>query len=424
MSVIHIGGFRRLCGRIPVQGSKNGVLPLMAASVLSEETTVLTNVPAIQDVFCMMGILDFMGCSCLLENGELTISPRDMGRTDLPACRVKQMRSSVILLGALLGRFGQASTCYPGGCSIGKRPVDYHICALRQLGAEIEEEGGCIRAKAVRLSGTEIRLPYPSVGATENALLASVLAEGTTVIRGAAREPEIEELCLFLRTMGAGIEGEGTDRITVRGRKRLHGCRYRTVGDRIVAGTYLIAAMAGRGDVELTGVKPAHLESVFHMLRKAGAAVSPGEDRIRIRMEGRPRPLWAETGPYPGFPTDLQSPLMALLCCGEGESRIRETVFEGRYGTALELGRLGADISVAGEEAVIRGIPILPGGTAAARDLRGGAALVTAGLQSEGETIITDCFHIERGYEDICRDLRLAGADIRWLERKAKEKKE
>lgn len=417
MSTIHIGGFQRLCGQIPVQGSKNGVLPLMAASVLSEETTVLTNVPAIQDVFCMMGILNFMGCACTLDRGELTICPGGMRRTDLPADQVGRMRSSIVLLGALLGRFREASTCYPGGCSIGKRPIDYHIRALEQLGAVICEKDGCICARAPRLSGAVIRLPYPSVGATENVLLAAALAEGRTVIAGAAREPEVEELCCFLRAMGADIEGEGTDRVSVCGRKRLRGCRYRAAGDRIVAGTYLMAAMAGRGDVELTGVRPAHLEAVLETLQRAGACLLRGEDRIRIRMEERPLPLCAVTGPYPGFPTDLQSPLMALLCCGRGESRIRETVFEGRYETAAELRRLGAAVSVRGQEAVIRGLPLLKGGCAAARDLRGGAALVTAGLEAEGETLITDCFHIERGYEDICRDLCLAGADIRWLER-------
>ena len=247
MSEIHIGGFRRLQGRIPVQGSKNGVLPIMAASILTDETTVITNVPAIQDVFCMMGILKFMGCGCTLKDGELTVRPGGLNRTDLPECHVSRMRSSIVLLGAVLGRLGSAATCYPGGCSIGKRPIDFHLQALRALGAEIREDGCRIQARATRLRGAGIHFPYPSVGATENALLAAVLAEGETVIQGAAREPEIEELCRFLNAMGAETAGGGTDVITVQGRKRLHGCRFAVSGDRIVAGTYLMAAMAGRG---------------------------------------------------------------------------------------------------------------------------------------------------------------------------------
>lgn len=422
MSEIQIGGFRRLKGRIPVQGSKNGVLPMMAASILSDETTVITNVPAIQDVFCMMGILKFMGCGCTLRGGELTICPAELARTDLPETFVRQMRSSIVLLGAVLARAGRASTAYPGGCSIGKRPIDFHLQALRALGAEIREDGCFIRARAEHLAGAEIHFPYPSVGATENALLAAVLAEGETVICGAAREPEIEELCAFLNGMGADVRGGGTEMITVFGRKRLRGCRFRVSGDRIVAGTYLMAAMAGRGEVVLEGVKPGHLKEVIRVLKQAGAGFSLGEDAVAVRMEGPLLPVSVQTGPYPEFPTDLQSPLMGLLCCADGCSRIRETVFEGRYETAEEFKKLGARIQVREGEAVVCGRPSLSGGRVRARDLRGGAALVVAGLAAAGKTEIYDCFHIERGYEDICRDLRLAGADIRWRRQEAKEK--
>ena len=421
MSTIHIGGYRRLCGQIPIQGSKNGVLPMMAASVLSRDTTVLTNVPAIQDVFCMMGILKFMGCRCTLAGGELTISPADMNRTDLPEEQVRRMRSSIVLLGAMLGRFGEASTSYPGGCSIGKRPIDFHLNALRALGAEVQAEDCRILARATALKGAELTFPYPSVGATENALLAAVLAEGTTVIRGAAREPEIRELCLFLQAMGGKVEGGGTDTIVVEGQRSPHGCRFFVDGDRIVAGTYLIAAMAGRGEVELSGVNPGQLSAVLRTLEETGAQIISTENGVALKMKGRPKAISVETGPYPGFPTDLQSPLMALMCLASGDSLIRETVFEGRYETAAELCRLGARIRLTEGGALVRGVPSLTGGAAAARDLRGGAALVAAGLAAEGETTISDCFHIERGYEDICRDLRKAGADIRWLERDAKE---
>lgn len=422
MSEIHIGGFRRLQGRIPVQGSKNGVLPMMAASILSDETTVITNVPAIQDVFCMMGILKFMGCSCTLKDGELTLCPAGLDRTDLPEEYVRQMRSSIVLLGAVLGRCGRGSTCYPGGCSIGKRPIDFHLQALRSLGAEIREDGCCVQARAGRLAGGTIRLPYPSVGATENALLAAALADGDTVILGAAREPEIEELCRFINAMGGEVSGGGTGRIRIRGKKKLHGCRFQAPGDRIVAGTYLMAAMAGRGEVELAGVRSEHLKEVIRTLERAGAVFDISETAVTVSMAGRPLPLQVETGPYPGFPTDLQSPVMGLLCCASGVSRIRETVFEGRYETAAELEKLGASVTVREGEALVRGRPVLRGGRAGARDLRGGAALVIAGLAAEGETEIYDCFHIERGYEDICRDLRLAGADIRWQRQEAKEK--
>lgn len=421
MSEIQVSGLRKLRGRIPVQGSKNGVLPMMAASVLSDETIVITNVPAIQDVFCMMGILKFMGCGCRLEGGELVVSPAGLCRTDLPQ-EAGQMRSSVILLGALLGRCGEAAACYPGGCSIGERPIDFHLGAFRALGAEAKEEGGCVLVRGEPAGGV-IRFPYPSVGATENALLAAVKGKGETVILGAAREPEIRELCLFLQAMGADVEGGGTDVIRVRGKRHLHGCQFRAAGDRIVAGTYLMAAMAAEGKLLLEGVKPGHLREVLRVLERAGASISTGEESIALEMNGRPTPLWVETRPYPGFPTDLQSPLMALLCRGEGVSRIRETVFERRYETAGELNKLGASIRVRGDTALIDGKPRLKGGRAAARDLRGGAALVVAGLESPAETVISDCFHIERGYEDICRDLAAAGADIRWLEREAKEKR-
>lgn len=424
MSEIHIGGFRRLRGEIPIQGSKNGVLPMMAASVLSDETTVLTNVPAIQDVDCMMGILKFMGCRCTLEAGTLTIDPSGMKETMLPECYVRQMRSSIVLLGAMLGRFGQAATCYPGGCSIGKRPVDFHIMALRSMGARISEEDGRITARAELLTGSVARLPYPSVGATENAILAAVTARGTTVIQGAAREPEIQELCGFLNAMGAEVRGGGTGEILIQGKRRLHGCCYQVPGDRIVAGTYLIAAMAGKGEVRLNGVNPEHLSAVSDALTAAGAEMEKGKDFISVVMKERPQAISIATEPYPGFPTDLQSPLMALLCCGQGESRICENVFEGRYETAAELCKLGADIRVSGNTAVVFGKDELEGGYSQAKDLRGGAALVIAGLMARGETIISDCFHIERGYEDICRDLRMAGADIQWQEERPKEKEE
>ena len=421
MSEIQVSGLRKLRGRIPVQGSKNGVLPMMAASVLSDETIVITNVPAIQDVFCMMGILKFMGCGCRLEGGELVVSPAGLCRTDLPQ-EAGQMRSSVILLGALLGRCGEAAACYPAAAPSVSAPS---ISTWEPSGpwGRRQRRRGAASWCGENPPAASSASPTPAWGATENALLAAVKGKGETVILGAAREPEIRELCLFLQAMGADVEGGGTDVIRVRGKRYLHGCRFRAAGDRIVAGTYLMAAMAAEGKLLLEGVKPGHLREVLRVLERAGASISTGEESIALEMNGRPAPLWVETRPYPGFPTDLQSPLMALLCRGEGVSRIRETVFERRYETAGELNKLGASIRVRGDTALIDGKPRLKGGRAAARDLRGGAALVVAGLESPAETVISDCFHIERGYEDICRDLAAAGADIRWLEREAKEKR-
>lgn len=416
MSVIEVQGLQSLRGEIKIQGSKNAVLPMMAAAILHRGTTVLLNVPRIQDVFCMLGILDTIGCVCRLEDHRLTIDASEISRTDIPKEFVKSMRSSIIVSGPLLARTGCAATSFPGGCSIGERPIDLHLSALRKLGAYVEEEGEEIRAAAGRLTGADIYFPFPSVGATENAVMASILADGVTVIHGAAKEPEIGELCHFLNGMGAMISGIGTSRLAVSGVRELHDSVFPVAGDRIVAGTYLCAAMAAGGEVTLDGVNPDHLTAVMECAVRMGAGVRRYEDSISVIMEGRPEGYSVVTGPYPEFPTDLQSPMMAVMAAADGMSRMEETIFEGRFATAKELQKLGADIIIEDNRAVIHGLYPLRGGLAAAKDLRGGAALVVAGLAAEGVTVISGCGHIERGYEDICRDLRSLGAVIRGLE--------
>ena len=416
MSIIQIQGLRSLEGEIKVQGSKNAALPIMAAAVLHKGRTVIHNVPRIQDVFCMLGILQSIGCSCSLDGHRLTIDGSSLSKSEIPEEYIKSMRSSIILSGPLLGRTGSAVTSFPGGCSIGKRPIDLHLMAFRALGAGVKEKGDKLTVSAKKLGGADIYFPFPSVGATENALMAAVYAEGVTVIHGAAKEPEIKSLCSFLNNMGARIHGAGTSRLAVTGVKQLHDSEFTVAGDRIVAGTYLAAVMAAQGSVAMKGVLPEDLRSALRISEKMGAEIREYENHLEVSMMGRPDALDVVTEPYPGFPTDLQSQLMAVMAVSRGTSRISETIFEGRFKTAEELKRLGADIIVKEKKAVIHGQHPLKGNSVTATDLRGGAALVVAGLASEGITEIHDCHHIERGYEDICRDLTSLGAAIRGME--------
>ena len=414
--MIEVQGTSPLSGTVKIQGSKNAVLPMMAAALLHEGITVFTNVPRIQDVFCMMGILRFIGCVCRLEDHVLSIDATRVLRAEIPEGYMKAMRSSIMMLGALLARQGRALTRYPGGCLIGSRPIDLHIKALRALGAEITEEKGTICARAERLRGAEIHFPYPSVGATENALLAAVLADGTARITGAAKEPEIQELCLLLNQMGGKIQGIGTDCLTVEGVESLSGAVRQVPGDRIVAGTYLAAALACGGKVQLEGVDPRHMGAVVSAFEDCGGHIKAGEGCLTVSASGKPEAFEIVTGPYPDFPTDLQSPAMAVMAAANGKSRIVENVFENRYRTAAELEKMGADIRICGKEALIAGKgpePGLCGARVTASDLRGGAALVAAGLAAKGTTVIDGCCHIHRGYEDICRDLSSLGARIR-----------
>lgn len=420
LSEIYIQGYRPLTGEIKIQGSKNGVLPMLAASLLQQGTLKLTNVPIIQDVLCMVGILTSAGCRCQWDGHSLSVDASGIIHGEIPREDVGKMRSSILLMGALLGRTGRAVTWQPGGCSIGSRPIDLHLLAFSRLGARVEEDGeGKIEALAKTLSGNSIFLPFPSVGATENALLAAVCAQGKTVIQGAAREPEIISLCRLLRQMGAKISGEGSSRIEITGVKALTGTTFAVPGDRIAAGTYLAAAAAAGGNVRILDGPWEFMQEEIQVLRQIGAEIAPlhreGKiEGIELWMEKRPRAVSLSTAPYPGFPTDLQSPMLAVLSRAEGTSYLKEQVFEARFKTVGELRKMGAQISVSGNQAEIRGQERLSGAVVKAWDLRGGAALVAAALASEGETKIVDCIHIERGYEDICRDIHLLHGKIRW----------
>lgn len=420
MSVIQVCGLTPLKGEISIQGSKNAVLPMMAAALLHRGVTVLTNVPVIRDVACMLDILESLGCRCCHKGDCLVMDARSVTGTSIPEEYVTAMRSSIVVLSALLGRMGEGSCCYPGGCLIGARPIDLHLMALRALGADIRERDGTIEASCRKnggLKGTEIHLSYPSVGATEQAILASVLADGVTIIHQAAREPEISQMCRFLNNMGAVICGMGTDHLMVQGVAGLHDSSFRVEGDRIVAGTYGAAVVAAGGEALLRGICPSDLKVPLEEFQKAGAAVEADEKnrQIRICMGKRPLPLLIKTEPYPGFPTDLQSPFMAFLATAQGTSYIEEQVFEGRFATAKILEQMGAVIRTEGQRAVIEGHYPLKGAAVNACDLRGGAALMVAALAAEGDTFIGECHHIERGYEDICRDMAALGAHIRWV---------
>ncbi len=414
MSTIEIEGLHPLKGEVWIQGSKNAALPMAAAAILNRGTAVLRNVPEIHDIFCMIRILEAIGCRCRFEKNCLTIQAENLTRVAVPRSYVTAMRSSIVLLGPLLGRCGEAATYYPGGCSIGSRPINLHLHGLRSLGARIRELGDeKLAARADRLRGAKVILPFPSVGATENVLMAAVLAEGTTVLSGAAREPEIAQLCGFLNAMGARISGIGTDTLRIQGVSRLHDAEYTVAGDRIVAGTYLSCVMAAGGEALLRGADGRTLEEVLRGFAAMGAELTVRKEGVFISMKDRPLPVSLRTGPYPGFPTDLQSPLLSLLSVSRGEGEICETVFEDRFAAAEELKKMGARITVLGSRAVVDGRYPLTGAGVRATDLRGGAALVAAGLAAEGRTRVADCGHIFRGYEDICRDLSGLGADIR-----------
>ncbi len=412
MSVIRIQGLQRLHGEISIQGSKNAALPVMAAALLHSGVVVIKNVPGIQDVFCMMEILEGLGCRCCRDGHTLTIDTRGLCCWQVPEDEGRRMRSSVMLLGPLLGRLHRVNTCYPGGCSIGRRPIDLHLSALEQMGAKICGDEERVEAFAEKLCGTDIRLCFPSVGATENILMAAVAAEGITQIYGAAREPEIQVLCRFLETLGARIDGIGSGFLQVHGGRTLHDGEFTVPGDRIVAGTYLGAVMAAGGEVCLLDAPTDHMAETLCAAQQAGCMIEQKENRLFAKMNGRPLAVNLATGPYPEFSTDLQSVMLAVSCVAQGESWIQENVFEERFATAGELTRLGADIRIEDGTAFVRGKYPLRGNCVQAFDLRGGAALVVAALAAEGESQVHDCFYICRGYEDICRDLTAAGARL------------
>jgi len=413
-----VEGGPRLQGELTVNGAKNAALPVLAASVLLGEPCVIRRVPDLSDVHVMVSILRRLGMHIEWLGGTigdrgLRIDPRGLSTHEVPDDLMRQMRSSIFLMGPLLGRFGSVIATYPGGCDIGPRPINLHLKGLRAMGAEIEERGGFIRATAKQLRGAEVTLDYPSVGATENIMMAAVLAQGTTIIRGAAKEPEIVDLEGFLVSAGAKVTGAGTDVIRIKGTTALHGTDFEIMPDRIETATYLIAGAVTGGSVKLLGAQAEHLDVVVAKLREAGATVSIEPNCVSITGPERPRAVDIRTMPYPGFPTDLQNQMMTLLLIADGTSIITETVFENRFNVVEEFRRMGAHIQTEGRIAVVRGVPRLTGAHVASRDdLRGGASLVLAGLIAEGQTVIHGVHSIDRGYENFDKRLSTLGAKI------------
>lgn len=416
MSEIIIKGRRRLEGTIAVQGAKNSVLPVLAATLLHPGRTVLKGCPRLSDVDAGIAILRHLGCRTAWEGDDLSVDASDLTRWDIPERLMHEMRSSVIFLGAILARLGKAELSYPGGCELGPRPIDLHLSALRSLGAAIREEGGVLRCEVQCMRGCEIVLGISSVGATENALLAACGAAGETVIINAAREPEIVELQDYLCALGCAVRGAGSSVICVDGRRETKDATYSIMPDRIVAATYLAAAAAAGGEVELTRVNCRHLSTVTAALHEAGCRIWCEEDTVVLQSTGELKGIsTVRTAPYPGFPTDAQAILMAALLRSAGTTVFVENIFENRYRHVDELRRMGAQISVAGRTAVVTGTERIFGARLRCTDLRGGAALMVAALAAEGESTIGEIRHVRRGYEDPVRDLGALGAEIRLI---------
>ncbi|MCL5046987.1 MAG: UDP-N-acetylglucosamine 1-carboxyvinyltransferase [Actinobacteria bacterium] len=409
-----IRGGNRLKGSVRVSGAKNAILPAMAATVLIPGDHIIHEVPGLRDVEVMTQILRRLGVSVERLNGgrSLRINTEGLTTYEIPEELMREMRSSIFLMGALLGRAGQVRCCHPGGCAIGARDIDLHLMGLGALGARITERYGYINAEAARLEGREIYLDLPSVGATENIMMAAVLAEGTTIIRNAAKEPEIVDLQNFLVSQGARIKGGGLDVIRIDGVSELRPAEHSVMPDRIETGSFMVVAAATRGEVELENVIPEHVEAVTAKLRESGVRVELGKDRIRVRANLRPRAVDFKTLPYPGFPTDMQPQMMALMSTADGTSIISETIFENRFKAADELRRMGADVRVEGCTAVIKGVERLSGATVEAPALREGVALILAGLSAEGITVVENVHHVDRGYERLEDKLRSLGADL------------
>ncbi len=409
-----IDGGRRLFGSIRAQSAKNSVLPLLAASILTEQRVTIRETPPISDVACMAQILRELGAEVRFEGGDVTIDSANACDHRISSALTKELRSSVFMLGSLLTRFGRAVCAYPGGCDIGLRPIDLHLNALKRLGVEIEEREGYILCSCKRLKGADLVLDFPSVGATENILLAAVMAEGRTVLEGAAKEPEIVDLQNFLNAMGAKIAGAGTDTVVIEGVTKLNGCDYLPIKDRIEAGTYLIGCAVCGGEVEVEGVNADSLGLLLHKLRENGCKIHVKNDKIRIASDRRLKcNRRIETRPFPGFPTDLQAQTAALNSMAEGCALIVENLFETRFKYVPELKKMGADIEVNGRSAFVRGVGRLHGAAVSCGDLRGGAALVLAALGAEGTSEVLDLAHIDRGYADMEGKLKSLGAQIR-----------
>jgi UDP-N-acetylglucosamine 1-carboxyvinyltransferase len=409
---LFVRGGARLEGEVVLAGAKNSALKLLAASLLAPEPSVIRRVPCITDVALMVEMLRALGASVRSDGATMTIDPGAHLEGCAPYELVRQMRASIVVMGPLVARLGEATIAMPGGCNIGPRRIDFHIRGLEKLGARIDIDHGFIKVHTDGLKGAVVSLDYPSVGATENLLMAATAADGITVIENAAREPEIADLAAFLGAMGAVIDGAGTSTLQIEGGHALHGAEHTVIADRIEAGTYLIMGAASAGDVEVRGLDPVHLELFLAKLRAAGVVVEEGELRIRVRRDGPLSPVDVSTLPHPGFATDLQAQIMVLLSLAEGTSIVTENVFENRFVVVDELNRLGAGIVTSGHHAVVAGPRRLRGAVVEAPDLRGGAALVTAGLVADDTTEVRGAGHIFRGYEGLEGKLRGLGADV------------
>ena len=414
MEKLLINGGACLKGTISCSGAKNAALPMIAATILSNENVILKNLPYLQDITTMFELLGSMGAEILLnENMDFTISTNELKEKEARYELVKTMRASILVLGPLVAKYGEARIALPGGCAIGTRPVNFHLDALEQLGASISLKNGYIEAKAKKLQGTSIKFDGVTVTGTENIMMAACLAEGTTILTNVAKEPEIIDLAQFLNAMGAKITGAGTDEIIIEGVKGLHGTEYSIPADRIEAGTYLVAAVITKGDIKINGINPKRLTKVLDKLVETGAKVTTTNDSISLKMElDKPKPVDITTAPFPEFPTDMQAQFSVINALADGVSNIYETVFENRYMHIQELNRMGCDIQVSGNHAVIKGVDSLYGAEVMATDLRASASLILAGLCAKGKTKVDRIYHIDRGYERIEEKLNYLGANI------------
>ncbi len=414
MQKLIIEGGTKITGELSVHGAKNSALPLLAATILGKTPSILHNCPRLSDVYAACRILSYLGCGCSREEDAVLVDTKNLTNFDVPDSLMREMRSSIVFLGAIIGRLGCCKLSFPGGCELGPRPIDMHLAALRQMGVSIKEEHGFLECSVPKeLKGAKILLSFPSVGATENIMLAAVVAKGITEIHNAAREPEIIDLANFLNCCGAKIKGQGESTIIIEGVQELNGCEYSVMPDRIVASTYLASAAITGGELILNKVRPSDIHSVIPIFEEMGCSIYPYSDHIFINAPRVLKPVpTLRTMPYPGFPTDVQAIVMACLCRAKGTSMVIETIFENRYKHAAELSRMGANIKVEGRVAVIEGVTKMYGAEVCSTDLRGGASLVLAGVSAEGISIISEIKHIDRGYECIETALNSVGAKI------------
>lgn len=417
MQKLIVNGGKRLRGELKLQGSKNSSLPIMASSILCGEESVINNCPELTDIYSASRILNCLGCKCRFSNNTAVIDSADVNVTEIPEKLMREMRSSIIFMGAILGRTGECTVSMPGGCELGSRPIDMHISAMKKMGIDIKESYGKIicHATSGKAHGAKISLPFPSVGATENIILCAVTADGETIINNSAREPEICDLCNFLRKCGADISGDGESRIVIRGKNKLHGCTYRIMPDRIAGATYLAMTASTGGEIILTDACVSDIEPFISVLEQTGCSITSYDDKIYLRSGSRLKAVRERirTMPHPGFPTDAQAVLMSALATADGTSVFEENIFDCRYRHTDALVKMGADIQVLGKIAVVKGVPALYGANIQATDLRGGASMVIATLSAEGTSEISGVFHIDRGYEKIENAVGLLGGDIR-----------